>query len=282
MKLLHFRSSRHMKNDSRGIKSLQHRERNWKKAFICARTDPPLPTPQSALHSVMESSSETLQKYYCNICKKQCTSSESYDLHVLSKTHCMKVLMVEMGVKLANVNASGMGSSSNSIETNSYSKAVQRPTTDEIDSINTPKSFEYTSDIPPPFPSPEASDQQQNVNDPQLLPVENAYHKEDQDAWITETHQERYKICVLCDKIFKGPIAYEEHLQGISHKQRTFLRNVGASTFHNSVGYNTGAVPKYYCTTCKKQCAGRREYGEHILSNFHLKQKRNTEVNNIK
>ncbi|GFR19204.1 hypothetical protein TNCT_239971 [Trichonephila clavata] len=176
-----------------------------------------------------------------------------------------------MAAKRANFQASGLCPSSISIKTNSFSMARKTSKTAPI--------------LLSPFPKLEASGWQQTVEESQLFHEESALYKNEPHADSSttkrsETHQERYKICVLCDKIFEGSIAFEEHLQSISHKKKTegtFLGNVGDSTLHNSVEYNPGAVPKYYCTTCNKQCTDRIQYNEHILSDIHLKSKRNSE-----
>ncbi|GFS60526.1 hypothetical protein TNCV_3580301 [Trichonephila clavipes] len=226
----------------------------------------------------MECSSEILQKYYCDVCKKDCTNSDSYNQHVLSSAHRRK----EKISKMVNIQASRLYSSSNSIETNSSSKTGKISPPDEIASINTAKSFEYSSTPNhPPFLNHEASDWRYNDSEPQA--VENACHEENTDDadYITTDRSETYernKICVLCGKIFKGPISFEQHLQGISHREK-FLRHVSFPMLYNSVEYNTGAVPKYYCRICKKQCTGRLEYEEHILSNDHLKNKQSAEKN---
>ncbi|GFY51146.1 hypothetical protein TNIN_68171 [Trichonephila inaurata madagascariensis] len=233
----------------------------------------------------MECSSEILQKYYCDVCKRDCTDSDSYDQHILSSAHLRR----EKIAKLANIQMSRLYSSSNSVETNSSSKTGKISTPDEMDSINAAKSFEYSSTPNhPPFPNHEASDWQYNDREPQA--VENARDEENTDdadyitTEIFETY-ERHKICVLCGKIFKGPIAFEQHLQGKSHREK-FLRHISYPMLYYSVEHNTGAIPKYYCRICKKQCTDRLEYEEHILCNAPLKNKqsadKNAKVNNNK
>ncbi|GFR22767.1 hypothetical protein TNCT_695021 [Trichonephila clavata] len=182
---------------------------------------------QSIVHNAHEMFVEALQKYYCDVCKKQCYNSDSYNLHVLNSFHQRKVGIAEMAAKRANFQASGLCPSSISIKTNSFSMARKTSKTAPI--------------LLSPFPKLEASGWQQTVEESQLFHEESALYKNEPHADSSttkrsETHQERYKICVLCDKIFEGSIAFEEHLQSMSHKKKTegtFLGNVGDSTLHN-------------------------------------------------
>ncbi|GFR33677.1 hypothetical protein TNCT_548741, partial [Trichonephila clavata] len=119
--------------DTQSIKGM---EKEIGRKSLNVGTDPPLPAPQSAVYNVMESSSEVLQKYYCDVCKKQCTNSDSYDLHVLNSAHQRKVRIAKRNEKATNIQASGVGSSSKSIEANSFSNAGGTSTLDKVDNIN--------------------------------------------------------------------------------------------------------------------------------------------------
>ncbi|GFT83981.1 hypothetical protein TNCV_680131 [Trichonephila clavipes] len=222
---------------------------------------------------------ESLQKYYCDVCKKQCT--DSYDVHVLDRVHQRKVRIAKLEERVANAKESVLCSGSKLIQTNLFSMIRKISTTNKVRIINTNKpSRSFSTGLL------EASGWQRDVDKPQLLNDESEQqekepHADSSTTEKSETHQDRYKICVICDKIFDGPIAFEEHLQGACHKKKTettFLRNVADSTLHTSVKYNTGAVPKYYCTTCKKQCTDRIQYNEHILSEVHIKNKRKAKI----
>ncbi|GFY75079.1 hypothetical protein TNIN_246181 [Trichonephila inaurata madagascariensis] len=188
-----------------------------------------------------------------------------------------------MAAKSANAKESVLCSSSKSIPANLLSVVRKISTSKKVRIIDTNKCFKSSSRETGllPYPHLEASGWQRDVDKLQLFHDESEQQEKEPHAHSSttersETDQDRDKICVICDKIFDGPTAFEEHLQGACHKKKietTFLRNVADSTLHTSIEYNTGAVPKYYCTTCKKQCTDRIQYNEHILSEVHIKNK---------
>ncbi|GFY67550.1 zinc finger protein [Trichonephila inaurata madagascariensis] len=250
------------------------------------RNNSPVPSPNSALQNPMEWNSETLEKYYCDICKKQCVSRTPYEIHVLSRGHRKKAGNAEINTKVANIEESGSSSCSKSIETNSVLNTGAISTTDEVDNINNAKSSKYYYNvIRPPFSNHEVKCRKYNNNGLQLYFTERTHHKKKIDSskdQTYETHFKCYKRCVDCDKIFTGPLPYAQHLQGKAHKKKIakkLLKNIEIdsllpatdSTLQNSMQYNSGDVKKYYCEICKKQCTCAIQYDTHILSIAHKK-----------
>ncbi|GFW16792.1 zinc finger protein [Trichonephila clavipes] len=256
---------------------------------LSVRNNSPLPSPNSALQNPMEWNSETLEKYYCDICKKQCVSRIPYELHVLSRAHRKKVQNAEINPKVANIEESGLCSSSKSFETNSFSNTRVISTTDEVDNIDNAKSSKYCYNlIRLPYPNHEVKCKKQNKNGLHLYPVESTHHTKKTDynnIESSETHLKCYARCVDCDKIFNGPVPYAQHLQGKAHKNKTeknFLKNVGIdsllpttdTTLQKSMQCNSVDVKKYYyCGICKKQFIDRIQYRTHILSIDHQKRR---------
>ncbi|GFR33680.1 zinc finger protein [Trichonephila clavata] len=105
-------------------------------------------------------------------------------------------------------------------------------------------------------------------------------------------------MCVICNIPSSGPIPYEQHLQGKFHKKKVIERELRKSrgidyplplpdsTLQNSMEYNPGADPRYYCDICNKQCSGPIPFNSHIISKDHGKNVRiaemTTNMNKIK
>ncbi|GFY49042.1 hypothetical protein TNIN_242491 [Trichonephila inaurata madagascariensis] len=245
----------------------------------------------------MEWNLETLEKYYCDICKKQCVSRVPYELHVLSRGHRIKAGNAEINPKVANIEESGLCSSSKLVETNSFSNTGAIFTTDEVDNINKHKSPELYSTMNLPLSSNhEVKDRKYNNNDEQLFFVESTHHKKKPNSEFntiesSETHLKCYKRCVACAiRSLMGLYSpYEQHFQGKAHKktiEEKFMKIVGIdslllatdSTLQNSVECNSGDVKKYCCEICEKQCTGPMQYEAHILSIAHLRNLRNSKI----
>ncbi|GFS45772.1 zinc finger protein [Trichonephila inaurata madagascariensis] len=174
------------------------------------RNNSPVPSPNSALQNPMEWNSETLKNYYCDICKKQCGSRIPYELHVLSRAHCKKA---------GNAEESGSSSCSKLVETNSFSNTGEISPTNEVDSFSHSYSLLYL------FSYHKDSKKDKGV---ELYFAERTHHKKRKHSskdQTYETHFKCYRRCVDCDKIFTGPVPYEQHFQGKAHKKKIAKKN---------------------------------------------------------
>ncbi|GFW16794.1 uncharacterized protein TNCV_1551461 [Trichonephila clavipes] len=192
---------------------------------LSVRNNSPLPSPNSALQNPMEWNSETLEKYYCDICKKQCVSRTPYELHVLSRAHRKKAENAEINPKVGSIEESGSSSCSKSVETNAFSNTGEISTIDGVYNNSYCKSPKpYSTKIFHLYSSHEVKDREKRDTGVELFFAESAHHKKKTECNTTEnfeTHFKCYKRCVDCDKIFTGPICYEQHLQSKRHKKKT-------------------------------------------------------------
>ncbi|GFS45710.1 c2H2-type domain-containing protein, partial [Trichonephila inaurata madagascariensis] len=203
-----------------------HKDNTQRKLYN-VRNNYPVPSPNSALQNPMEWNSETLKKYYCDICKRQCGSRIPYELHILSRAHCKKAGNAEINTKVANIE-----------ETNSFWNTGAISTTDEVDNINKAKSSKYYYNlIRPTFPNYEVKCMKHNNSGLQSFHFQSTNHEKKPNSEFNSSTIESsktpfkcYKICANCDKIFNGPVPYEQHFQGKAHKKtigKKSIKNVG-------------------------------------------------------
>ncbi|GFQ72025.1 hypothetical protein TNCT_313781, partial [Trichonephila clavata] len=208
------------------------------------QNNPPLPSPNSALNP-MEWNSETLQKYYCDICKKQCDSANPYDLHVSSNAHRKKVQNEDTIIRppFPNQEVKGREYNNNGLQLLHVESTHQEEKPDynsnTIESSKTHlKCYEICVHCNKVFNGPK--------------PYE--HHLQ------SERHKKK-----IGKKIVKN-VEIDSLLPATD------------STLHNSMECNSGDGKKYYCDICKKQCDSANPYDLHVSSNAHRKKVQNEDT----
>ncbi|GFY43277.1 zinc finger protein [Trichonephila inaurata madagascariensis] len=109
-----------------------------KKSLKNVGIDSLLPATDSTLQNSMQYNSGVVKKYYCEICKKQCTCPIQYDTHILSIAHKNQVLNSEINGKVDSIKEPRM-CNSGLITTDSLPNAGANFTNYESDKINSEK-----------------------------------------------------------------------------------------------------------------------------------------------
>lgn len=214
----------------------------------------------------------------CKFCQKLFSGPEPYQQHIASAAHIKKCSM-QLSMQMQK-----------HIDVNVAEK--EKLMNDELQSDSEHvRTVEYSSSVALiPFAKCEICDMQFNGRLPYMLHLESACHGKKSDAQLLIKSDATgnseildYSRCVICDINFSGPVPYKQHLQGKTHKKRIIERKLITnrpndfslpstdSTLQNSVECSSGAVQKYYCDLCKKQCSGPIPFSTHILSKDHEK-----------
>ncbi|GFY71167.1 zinc finger protein [Trichonephila inaurata madagascariensis] len=112
------------------------------------------PLPDSTLRNSLECNPGVGPRYYCDICKKQCSGPIPFNSHILSRDHGKNVRIAEMEANMKKIKESGLWPESRYIASNSFLNGGEISSTNgeisstyEVDSMNIVRGIPQMNDL---------------------------------------------------------------------------------------------------------------------------------------